>query len=165
MEQLELEEFVRYTKELLLTDEVQSMAQWSHHGSVSCLDHSLFVAFTSFCLAKKWGLDVEAVARGGLLHDLYLYHKRDRSAHTGLQCFDHPRIAAENSEKITSLSAKEKNIILAHMWPCGGEMPKSREAFLVNWVDTGCAVVEFVKGYDPEAVRKAIYGALPQHSG
>lgn len=157
---MELEEFLHLTKDLLSTDEVKSMETWAHHGENTCLDHSIFVAFTAFRWAKKLKLDLSAVARAGLLHDLYLYDKNDKSAHSGLQCFDHPRIAAQNAEKITSMTAKEKNIILSHMWPCGGEVPKSPEAFLVNWVDTGCALVEFSKTYQPEELRKELYSLL-----
>ena len=60
---------------------------------------------------------------GGLLHDLYLYDPRDKSAHPGSQCFDHPRAAARNAEQVTKLSDKERNIILSHMWPLGGALP------------------------------------------
>ena len=39
-----LKEFVRTTGELLESQPVRSMGQWKHHGRVTCLDHSLFVA-------------------------------------------------------------------------------------------------------------------------
>lgn len=152
-----LEEFFDLTEDLLETEQVCSMAQWGHHGDVSCLDHSLFVAVASFRIGKVLGFDVSAIARAGLLHDLYLYHKRDKTAHEGWQCFDHPVIAAENAEKLTDLSEKERNIILSHMWPCGGALPRSREAVLVNLVDTGCAVLEFLKAYEPLAIRERLY--------
>ena len=61
-------------------------------------------------------------ARGGLLHDLYLYDSKDKSAHPGWQCFDHPRAAARNAGELTWLSDKERNIILSHMWPLGGKL-------------------------------------------
>lgn len=153
-----LEEFAACTRDLLETEMVQSMVQWGHHGEVSCLDHSLFVAVTSFRIGKKLGLDVSAIGRAGLLHDLYLYHKRDKTAHEGLQCFDHPVLAVKNAKKITKLSEKEENIILSHMWPCGGALPRSPEAVVVNLVDTFCAVLEFTKAYRPFALREALYG-------
>lgn len=142
--------FTEITRDLWETEEVQSMAQWKHHGEITCLQHSMSVAVSSYRIACKLGLDGSATARAGLLHDLYLYHKRDRSAHSGNQCFDHPKIAAKNAKKITELSEKEENIIRAHMWPFGGPMPKSPEAVLVNVVDTVCAVGEFLHLYRPE---------------
>ncbi len=156
--------FVEITQDLLRSAAVQSMAQWKHHGEVSCLDHSLSVAVTSFRLAKKYQLDQVTVARAGLLHDLYLYHKRDKSAHAGLQCIDHPKIAVENAKKITQLSAKEEHCILAHMWPFGGPIPQGKEAWLVNWVDTFSAAGEFSKLCHPASLRGEVYEILSQLS-
>lgn len=112
-------EFCRLTGELLESEPVRMMGRWQHHGRITTLDHSLFVAYLSFRAARWLRLDERAAARGGLLHDLYLYDPRDKSAHPGSQCFDHPRAAARNAEQVTKLSDKERNIILSHMWPLG----------------------------------------------
>lgn len=165
--ELELAEFGDIVQDLLDTDVVQSMAQWLHHGKVSCLDHSVAVAFVSFHWAKKLGLDAVAVARGGLLHDLYLYHKRDKSKHPGLQSVDHPKIALVNGRKITHLSEKEENIILAHMWPFAGfagAMPQSPEAHLVNLVDTMLAAGEFCGISKGRLWRMELYGKEEENS-
>ena len=118
------------------------MRQLNHHLSVSCYDHSVFVAYLSFRLALRWGLDHRACARAGLLHDLYLYPSHDASAHPGLQCFDHPVFALRNARALTGLTAKEENIILAHMWPLSLHLPRSREAWTVSLADKICAVLE-----------------------
>ncbi len=149
-------EFIQTTEELLDSDQVRMMGRWKHHGPISTLDHSLFVAYLSFRAARALGLDERAAARGGLLHDLYLYDSKDKSAHPGLQCFDHPRAAARNAEEITELSSKERNIILSHMWPLGGALPRSREAFLVDLVDTLCAGLEVARIYHPGRLRERL---------
>ncbi len=123
-----MRDFVTTTEELLGSDTVRSMGQWKHHGPITTLDHSLFVAYLSYRWARFLHLDARAAARGGLLHDLYLYNSKDKSAHPGWQCFDHPRAAAKNAQALTDLSPKEKNIILSHMWPLGGALPRSPEA-------------------------------------
>lgn len=133
------------------------MARWAHHGKISCLDHSLFVAYISYRVAKKLRMDVRAASRGALLHDLYLYNSRDKSAHPGNQCIDHPKIAAENAKKLTKLSKKEENIILSHMWPLGGALPRSKEAVLVDFIDTVCAAIEFSRLYHPKKLRYRIH--------
>lgn len=148
-----MREFVETTEELLDSEQVRMMGRWKHHGPISTLDHSLFVAYLSFRLARTLGLDERAAARGGLLHDLYLYDSKDRSAHPGWQCFDHPKAAARNAEEITELSSKERNIILSHMWPLGGALPRSREALLVDLVDTLCAGLEVARIYHPGRLR------------
>ena len=151
-----MREFVATTEELLGSEAVRSMGLWKHHGPITTLDHSLFVAYWSYRCAKALGLDAAATARAGLLHDLYLYDSRDRSAHPGLQCFDHPKAAARNAEKLTDLSDKERNIILSHMWPAGGALPRSREAVLVDLVDTFCAGIELSRLYKPEKLRRRL---------
>ena len=149
-------EFLELTRELLDSEQVRMMGRWKHHGPVTTLDHSLFVAYSSYRLARMLRLDAHAAARGGLLHDLYLYDSRDKSAHPGNQCFDHPRFAARNAEELTTLSAKEKNIILSHMWPLGGALPRSLEAWLVDLVDTVCAGLELSRIYRPSRLRERL---------
>lgn len=146
--------FYEVVKQLLSTEEVQSMLQWKHHAHVSCFDHSLFVAYSAYRTARLLRLNSVAVARAALLHDLYLYDPKDKSAHPGNQCFDHPRIAAENAQRLTELTEMERNIILSHMWPLGGALPRSVEAFLVDLVDTICAGVEFSGLYCPSRLRE-----------
>ena len=151
-----LEEFSSLTRELLDSDPVRRMGTWRHHGPVTTLDHSLFVAYCSYRAARMLRLDVHAAARGALLHDLDLYDPGDKSAHPGNQCLDHPRAAARNAGRLTRLTDKERNIILSHMWPLGGALPRSREAWLVDLVDTVCAGLELTRVYRPERLRRKL---------
>ena len=129
--------------DLLGTEEVGSMIQWRRHCSVSCLDHSLFVAYLAFRGARFLGLDYEAAARGGLLHDLFLYDPKDKNAHPGSQCLDHPRYALKNAKRLCpDLTAKEENIIISHMWPLAPSAPRSGEALLVGMADKMSALLE-----------------------
>ena len=98
-----MKEFCQTTGELLGSEQVRMMGRWCHHNRITTLDHSLFVAYWSFRAARALGLDETAAARGGLLHDLYLYDSRDKSAHPGWQCFDHPRAAARNAQELTKI--------------------------------------------------------------
>lgn len=127
---------------LLDTPQVQSMRSLPHHPGVNCYEHSVFVAYVAFRLGRRWGLDYRACARGGLLHDLYLYDCRDRTAHPGNQCLDHPVFALRNACALTHLSKLERNIILAHMWPLALHLPRSKEAWTVSLADKFCATVE-----------------------
>ena len=79
-----------------------------------------------------------------------------RQAHPGWQCFDHPRAAARNAAELTALSEKERNIILSHMWPLGGQLPRSWEAWLVDLVDTLCAGLELAHIYHPGRLRERL---------
>ncbi len=136
--------FVASVADLLATPQVQSMRSLPHHPGVSCFEHSIFVSYVAFRLARRWGLDWRAAARGGLLHDLYLYRWNDRTAHPGNQCLDHPVFALRNAEALTTLTDKERNIILAHMWPLAVHLPRSREAWVVSLADKLCATAEVI---------------------
>lgn len=129
-------------EDLINTKQVEAMKQWRHHFSVTTYDHSLFVSYVAFRMARRLGRDYRMAARMGLLHDLYLYDSHDKSAHPGNQCFDHPVAAARNAAQLVELSAKEENIIVSHMWPLAKTMPHSAEALIVNAADKFCATLE-----------------------
>ena len=137
--------YLACVQDLLDTPQVQSMRSLPHHPGVNCYEHSIFVAYVAFRLARRWGLDWRACARCGLLHDLYLYRSDDKAAHPGLQCFDHPVFAARNAARLTPLTDRERNAILAHMWPLALHLPRSREAWVVSLADKLCATAEVVQ--------------------
>lgn len=141
---------------LLDSPQVQSMRTLPHHPRTNCFEHSIFVAYVAFRLGRRWRLDWRSCARGGLLHDLYLYNSRDRSAHPGNQCLDHPVFALRNASALTHLSDKERNIILSHMWPLGGALPRSLEAWMVDLVDTVCAGLEVSRICRPSRLRERL---------
>lgn len=147
--------FLDCVGDLLSAPEVQSVKRLPHHPGVNCYEHSVFVAYMAFRLARRYSLDYKAAARCGLLHDLYLYDPRDRSAHPGNQCLDHPEFALRNAEALCGgLSAKERNIIVSHMWPLAIRMPHSREAAVVNVADKFCATAELVGYWRRSRVRR-----------
>ena len=141
--------------ELLVSPQVQAMRDIRHHPGVSCYEHSVFVSYTAFRLAGKWGGDRRAAARGGLLHDLYLYDPR--SLPSWRQCFAHPVAAARNAAALEgALSPKEENCILAHMWPLSVRAPHSREAAAVCLADKLCSVAEVLHVWRRLALRRAM---------
>lgn len=129
-------------EDLLSTQQVSSMKQWRHHFSVTTYDHSLFVSYVAFRLARRWHCDHLMAARMGLLHDLYLYNGHAPSINPVSQCFDHPVAAVRNARALIAMSEKEENIIVSHMWPLAKTMPHSREALIVNLADKICATLE-----------------------
>ena len=110
-------EFLELTRELLDSDQVRMMGRWKHHGPVTTLDHSLFVAYSSYRVARLLRLD---------------------------------------AAQVTKLTRKEENIILSHMWPLGGALPRSLEAWLVDLVDTVCAGLELSRIYRPSRLRERL---------
>ena len=93
------------------------------------------------------GLDARAAARGGLLHDLYLYNWLDKSTHPHCNhAFEHPLIALKHAKAHFPITEKEADIIATHMFP----LPLTRpygclESFVVSTADKLCAVAELLR--------------------
>lgn len=129
-------------QELLRHPQVRAMDQHIHHNSITTLEHCLSVSYLSYRLSEKLGLDSKAVARGALLHDLYLYDWHKIKPPEGLHGFTHPGIALRNASGLFQLSRLEADIISKHMWPLTLRPPRYRESLLVCLVDKYCALLE-----------------------
>jgi len=136
-------DFFDCVSDLIDTPRVKELAACEHHVDGTRLEHVVGVAFRAFVVAKAMGLDSRAVARAGLLHDLFFY---DYYAvdYGPLHIYIHPLEALENAKKITELSEVEEEIIRCHMWPLCDTKPKFSETYLVSVVDKYCAVREAV---------------------
>lgn len=109
------------------------------HGWGSRYDHLMRVSWASYRLCSLLGLDREAAARGGLLHDYYLYDSAAVPGHWK----NHPAAALALAQLSFPLKEKEVDIIISHMWPLSPIMPKSPEAYIVSAVDTISACLEY----------------------
>ena len=138
-------EFEEIISDLSNNKDVISMNQFIHHGNVNCLEHSMSVAYRSYVVCKKLGFDYNSAARGGLLHDFYLYDWHVKGSHVGLHGFNHPSTALENALKHFSINKIEKDIIEKHMWPLTMRLPKYKESFVVLLVDKYCSLFEILQ--------------------
>lgn len=136
-------EYRSYIEDLLASDLVQQLANYKQHHHSNRLDHSLAVSYDSYRIAKSKGLDYKAVARAGLLHDLFFYDWRTTKFDLGSHAFIHPRVALKNAKKVTKLSPMEEDIILKHMYGLTLSRPKYQESLLVSLVDDYEAIREF----------------------
>lgn len=134
--------------DLLADSAVQSMRRLPQHApGVSCFHHCVLVSYTSFRICRALGLDARAAARGGLLHDLYLYNWRDRPVRASLRhLFTHPAAALRNAMDRFLLDWREADIIRSHMFP----LTPTRayhcwEALVVSTMDKLCAAAELFR--------------------
>lgn len=146
--------FLEAVGDLIETESVKELWNITHHMSLSCYEHSVFVAYTSYCTAYKMGLDCVSAARAGLLHDLYLYDTNEMSQFK--HYFTHAEHALANAREVCDLSNKEENIIASHMWPASKVAPRSPEAFIVSACDKYCAVAEFLHIWHRMKIRRRI---------
>lgn len=133
-------------RDLIEDEAVQSMKGYLHHNNVTCLDHSLHVSYKSYLICRYLKIDYESAARGGLLHDFFLYDWRKAKPRNGLHGYTHPGVALANANKRFKLNTVEKDIIIKHMWPLTIALPKYKESYVVALVDMYCALIEVING-------------------
>lgn len=155
-------EYLSYVEDLLATDEVQRLAEFTQHIHSNRLEHSISVSYYSYLWAKKWHANAKACARGGLLHDLFYYDWRTTKFDEGSHAYMHPRIACKNAEKITTLSKLEKDIIIKHMWGATVAPPRYKESYIVTFVDKYCAVKESMQPMSSQ-LKKRFASINPRH--
>ena len=105
-------EYVGYVADLLAKPEVPRLAELPQLHYSHRLENSISVSYQSYLIGKRLHLNVRAIARAGLLHDLFYYDWRKTKFDWGTHSFIHPRIALRNSENLTEFSPMEKDSIV-----------------------------------------------------
>ena len=136
-------DYNKCVSDLISSEIVESLQDFRQHN-VSTLQHSTNVSYISYRICRMLSLDYQAAARGGLLHDLYLYDWRVPDPYRGMHAFYHPKVALKNACANFDLSDKEKDIIRKHMWPLTPVFPRYGESVVVSFVDKFCAFMEFM---------------------
>jgi len=135
--------FEACVNELLSLDEVRQLAAYNQHCNTSRLEHSIGVAYVSYAICKRLGLDFRAAARAGMLHDLFYYDWREMGHTASLHTYLHPKCALENAERLVAdLTDIERNAIESHMWPLSERTPRYAESLAVSLADKICCVAE-----------------------
>ncbi len=158
-------EYYTLIADLLEREEIQNLKNFRHHIMTTRFQHSLNVSYYNYKLCKVFRLDAESAARAGLLHDLYFYDTKEytKSSPAVRHSKHHPEIALQNAEKLSALNAKEKDMIINHMFPMTFAMPKYAETYLITLVDKYCAVIEFVLP-QPKRFRNFLRNKLHRHA-
>lgn len=140
-------EYSDIVRDILLHDEFMKLQNFFHHNS-SIYEHARIVSYVSYRICKYLNLDYRSAARGGLLHDFFLYdwrnHREPDLAKNRLHGRAHPEIALRNSMKHFELNDIEKDIIIKHMWPLTFRPPKYQESFVVTFADKYIASREYI---------------------
>lgn len=140
-------EFDILIEDIIRHSEFKKLEEFMHHTSHR-LDHVLNVSYLSYIFSKILSLDFRASARGGLLHDFFLYDWRERK-NSGeprrLHGADHPNIALSNAQKHFTVGEREQDIIVKHMFPKTRSMPRYPESFIVSLCDKFATVYEYLK--------------------
>ena len=140
------QEFLEEIRELLDSDAVQRLRNYPHHKHVTRLEHSVYVAYRSYRMAKRLGWDAAAAARGGLLHDLFFYDWHVKTPGRGWHVTAHPRQALQEAQARFPLTEVERDIIVKHMWPLAPWLPRYRESLILCAADKLRAAGETAAG-------------------
>lgn len=137
----------KYVREFSRDGRMQCSRNFIQHGSTSVYAHSIRVAYYSLSMADFLHLrrNRRELVRGALLHDYFLYdwHEKDRTHN--LHGFRHPFTALRNADADFTLSRRERNTILRHMFPLIPVPPSCLEGWIVCLVDKGCSIYEVIK--------------------
>lgn len=142
-------EYKAAVADILADAEFKKLKLYHHHSS-SIYAHACGVSYLSYKICKQLDLDWRSAARGGLLHDFFLYDWRhhdlpelDRRKFHGLE---HPKIALNNAQARFRLNAVERDCIVKHMWPLTPLPPRHIESLVVSMADKYLASKEWIDG-------------------
>ena len=109
--------YLQIVNDILESDDFQKLEEIKHHG-ITRYEHSLKVSYYAYKISKFLRLDYKSTARGGLLHDLFLYDWHTHAKLTGnhFHGFTHPQVALHNAEKFFHLNKIEKEMKKANIW-------------------------------------------------
>ena len=118
--------------------------QFMQHGKWTVYAHSRNVAAMALRIAERLHVrvDREALIRGALLHDYFLYDWHQPDPKRRQHAFFHASVACENAGRDYALSAVEKDIIRRHMFPLVPIPPRTAEGWIVCLADKLCAAKE-----------------------
>lgn len=156
-------EFYEIISDIYEHEEFLKLKEFYHHNS-SIYEHVMKVSYFSYKACKVLKLDYQSAARGGLLHDFFLYDWRNHDVpdlpEDKFHGIEHPKISFANAEKHFTLNDIEKDIIIKHMWPLTLVPPKYKESFIVSFADKYLASKEFVNKFKQS---KDHHNAKKQH--
>ena len=133
--------------DILTSANMQKENKFMQHGKVSVYSHSVRVAVLSLFLAELFRIKVnrDAMMRGALLHDYFLYDWHEKDASHRWHGFSHAQTALKNARKDFELGEIEQDVIQKHMFPLNLKPPKYKESVLVCVADKISALDETIR--------------------
>ena len=107
---------------------------------------------------RELGVDPALARRAGLLHDLFLYERKNHVNKERSHSAEHSKIALRNASRLFTLNKREQDMILNHMWPLTTAFPQYSETYVITLVDKLCAIAEFMEmvgGFTGRKLRSA----------
>ena len=147
----EWNEFLEVAGDIYNSPQLQKLEGFVQHFNISRLQHIRSVAFLSFLVSGKLGLNFKETARAATMHDLFYYDWREDDLSHKLHGYRHHKTALKNAFYLCgTLNKKEVDIIKKHMWPLTVIPPKYLESIVVTSMDKYCATIEMIYSASPK---------------
>lgn len=144
-EEIFIKGFCETVGDILTHPRFNEMREYHHHKEIDCHFHSVFVAYLTYKICRFTSCNTEEATRAAILHDFYLYDWHI-TKHDELHAWYHPKQAKINAEKyFGSLTPKQEDMILAHMWPLHLMPPRSKEGMVLTMADKICTNLDLMK--------------------
>lgn len=135
-------EFFKLAASITGEGDFKRLRTYRHHIRGTVYRHSLKVAYLCYKHREFFGTKIDAgeLVRGALLHDYYLYDRRDKAS-PRFHWLMHPRYALKNAlMKYPSLTKNEQDMILRHMFPLTLTPPLTRAGWIICFYDKAAAI-------------------------
>ena len=133
-----------YGADILSSLGMEQSRKYIQHGNTSVYNHSVSVARMCLMIARGLHLSVDeqALVRGALLHDYFLYDWHVKDTHHRWHGFNHPMKALNNAQRDFQISEVEADMIACHMFPLTLKAPTYLESWILCGADKICSVRE-----------------------
>ncbi len=134
--------------DILASPGMEQSKKYIQHGSTSVYKHSVSVALMCLTITRGLRLKVneQALVRGALLHDYFLYDWHVKTPDHRWHGFTHPLKALNNAKKDFLIGSVEADMILSHMFPLTLKPPFYMESWILCGADKLCSVYETLCG-------------------
>ncbi len=154
-------EFNEILKPVIENHHVQKMKDYIQHCDVTCFEHCRNVAYYTYFVCKKLNLDYKSATKAAMLHDFFLYDWRVSSfSRKSFHGFVHPKLSLENALLYFSLSEKEQDMIVKHMWPITIKLPKYKESYILTFTDKFSTLLESYRYFRRRPKFQRIYANM-----
>ena len=140
------EKFRQILRETRKGSRFDTMESFMQHGDTTVRQHCIHVAHTAYYLAWRfnWKVNENALIRGALLHDYFLYDWHENNWPNKIHGLTHPGKALKNAEQDFELCNRERDMIKHHMFPLTLIPPRTKEGWILCLADKICATGETV---------------------
>lgn len=140
---------LQHGKDILKSDIFKETAFETHHLHGTVLEHTLNVCIVCMWLCRQLKnrgakINEKDLIQAALCHDLGMVGRESKYKDRLNSWGDHPKESMRIAkELVPDLSEEAADMILNHMWPISGSMPRSNEAMILCIADKYASMADW----------------------